>query len=72
MWVEREDCPYVTKMCKTRAKIVINNNSVYSLPHHNIRNKVLCADHSAMVVLAMDSQGENVSALWRPSVEVNV
>lgn len=50
----------------------MSNNSICSLSHHDAINKVLCVDHSAMLVLAMDSQGNTKWALWRPSIEVNV
>lgn len=58
-------------MRKTVVKIVMNNNSICSLSHRII-NKVLCVDHSAILVLATDSRGDSKSALWHPSIEVNV
>lgn len=66
MWVEREDC---VKMCKPVVKNVMNNNSICSLSHHNSINKVLCVDHSTVLVLAMDNQRNSECALWHPSVE---
>lgn len=62
----------MNETCKTVVKIVMSNNSICSLSHHDAINKVLCVDHSAMLVLAMDSQGNTKWALWRPSIEVNV
>lgn len=72
MWAEREDCPYVNKTYKTVLKIIMNNSFICSLSYHNIINKVLRVDHSAMLVLARDSQGNSKSTLWRPSTEVNI
>lgn len=70
--VEREDCLYVNKSCKTVVKVIMKNNSIYYLSHHKVINKVLCVDQSAMLVLAMDSEENSKSTLLHPSTEVNV
>jgi len=71
-YVGREIRLYMNKMCKTIVKIIMNNNFICSLSYHNSINKVLCVGHSAMLVLAMESQGNSKSPLRHPSVEVNV